>query len=416
MSDGTRVIDCDQHLYEAREMWRDHIDPDQRDDALAIVDDELGYPWLCWRGRRLELADVQHPGDTGSLGRHRTRARDGLPPEYSYDETLPADYWEPSARVARLDAMGLDEAVLFPNFGLLWERALSESLPALTANMGAWNRWCADVRAGGQRRLHPVAHVTLRDREWLEAQLAALGAADVRMAMIGAAPVDDRPLSHADHDRVWAMFVEHGVTPVFHVGEQQRAAADGWYTDEPDHFVSPLDSIMLSTAPAVAVTDLIVHGTLARHPDLRIGVIELGGMWVPGYLPMLDGGWEFTNRLNGGPVAALDARPSEYFRRQVRVAAFSYEQPDTLAARAGDLFMLCSDYPHSEGTNTPLRDYAARGLDADSAPAFARDNCAFLLGADEAPIVAPGVRSDAGWLATEEAQEAEETEERREAV
>src|SRR4029079_17885105 len=123
------------------------------------------------------------------------RQRQGLPPDYAYDDALPADYWEPTARVAELDTMGLDEAVLFPNFGLLWERALSESLPALTANMGAWNRWCADVRAEGSGRLHPVAHLTLRDPAWVEAQLAALGAADVRMAMIGAAPGAGRPPS-----------------------------------------------------------------------------------------------------------------------------------------------------------------------------------------------------------------------------
>jgi hypothetical protein len=345
---------------------------------------------------------VQHPGDTGEIGRHRIRARDGLPPEYSYDEALPAEYWEPAARVAQLDAMRLDEAVLFPNFGLLWERALSESLPALTANMGAWNRWCADVRADGGGRLHPVAHLTLRDAAWLDAQLAAMDAADVRMAMVGAAPVDGRPLSHPEHGRIWSAFVEHGITPCFHVGEQQRAAADGWYTDEPANFVSPLDSIMLSTAPAVAVTDLIVHGTLARHPDLRIGVIELGGMWVPGYLPMLDGGWEFTNRLNGGAVVELDARPSEYFRRQVRVAAFSYEQPDVLAERAGDLFMLCSDYPHSEGAASPLPDYAARGLTPESAPAFARENCAFLLGGQAGAAPVPTAAPGGGWLASQD--------------
>ena len=111
---------------------------------------------------------MQHPRDTNAVGRHRMRLRDGLPPEYSYDDALPADYWEPAARVARLDAMGVDEAVLFPNFGLLWERTLSESLPALTANMGAWNRWCAEVRADGDGRLHPVAHVTLRDPAWLD--------------------------------------------------------------------------------------------------------------------------------------------------------------------------------------------------------------------------------------------------------
>lgn len=401
MTDVATVIDCDQHLYESRTMWADHIEPARRDEALAIVDDDLGYPCLTWRGRQLELTDVQIPGDTVALGRHRNRRREGLPPEYSYDEALPDDYWEPRARTRRIDAMGLDQAVLFPNFGLLWERALSVSLPALTANMGAWNRWCATVVADGGGRLHPVAHLTLRDPAWLELQLGALGAAGVRLAMIGASPVDGRPLSHPDHDRLWSAFVDHSVTPVFHVGEQQRASSDGWYAEPADNFVSPLDSIMLSMAPSVAVTDLIINGTLARHPALRVGVIELGGMWVPAFLTMLDGGWEFTNRLNGRPSAPLEGRPSDYFRRQVRVAAFSYEAPERLAEQAGDLFMACSDFPHAEGTGDPIADYRARGLDAASAPALFRDNVAFLFGAQSAAVRGPTATSQTGWLATE---------------
>ena len=55
------VIDCDQHIHEPRTMWRDYADPDARDDAIANVDDELGYAWLTWRGRRLYPAEVQFP-------------------------------------------------------------------------------------------------------------------------------------------------------------------------------------------------------------------------------------------------------------------------------------------------------------------------------------------------------------------
>ena len=143
----TAIIDSDQHLYESRSCWLDHIDPSLRDEALRIEDDDLGYPWVTWRDRRLGMADVQIPGETVTLGEHRRRRRDGEPPSYSYDETLPADYWEPAARRERIAEMGLDGAVLFPNFGLLWERRLSESLPALLANMGAWNRWTATVAA-----------------------------------------------------------------------------------------------------------------------------------------------------------------------------------------------------------------------------------------------------------------------------
>jgi predicted TIM-barrel fold metal-dependent hydrolase len=375
----TAIIDSDQHLFEPRTMWVDHIDPGMRSEALRIEDDELGYAWLIWRDRRLAIADVTIPGDTARIGRQRRRQRAGEPSEYAYDEVLPADFWEPAARIARLDEFGVDSAVLFPNFGLLWERRLSDSLPALKANMGAWNRWAATVAAQGAGRLHPVGHLTLRDAEWLLAQLRELATAGVRLAMIAPAVVDGRPLSHPDHDRIWSAFVDHGVTPCFHVADQPRVFDDGWYTDPDDALVPAVESVLLWTPPALAVTDLIANGTLARHPKLRIGIVELSSIWVPMYLLMLDGGLDFVANLNGRPLAELGLRPSEYFRRQVRVSAFSYELPERLRAHAGDLFMCCSDYPHAEGTATPLRDYENVDTTPARAPGLFHDNAAFLL-------------------------------------
>jgi predicted TIM-barrel fold metal-dependent hydrolase len=375
------VIDSDQHLFESRSLWAEHIDPDLRHEALHIVDDELGYPWLTWRQKRLSLAQVQHPGSTTELGRLTQRRHQRLPPEYSYDDELPPEYWDPAARLGQLTAMGLDGAVLFPNFGLLWERSLSPSLGALTANMTAWNRWCGTVVAEGDGRLHPVAHLTLRDPQWLESELASLSAAGVRLGMIAPAAVDGRPLSHADHDRLWAAFVHHGVTPVFHVADQPRIVDEAFYPVDDDTTISALDSIFLWVPPAVAVTDLIVNGVLARHPQLRIGIVELSSIWVPLYLRMLDGGWEFTSALNGRAPAELTERPSEYFRHQVRVSSFSYEQPGRLMAASGDLFMCCSDYPHSEGTATPLDDYTGAGCPSIDSPGFFHDNVGELLGA-----------------------------------
>jgi len=375
----TIIIDSDQHLYEYRTLWADHIDPDRRHEALAIVDDPLGYPWLTWRSRQLDVADVQFPGDTAQLGRHRQRQRQQLPPEYNYDDALPAHYWEPSARLRHLAVLGLDEAVVFPNFGLLWERRMSESLVALTANMAAWNRWCATVVTEGRGRLHPVAHLTLRDPAWLEAQLAELSSAGVRLGMIAPAAVDGRPLSHPDHDRLWAAFVHHGVTPVFHVADQPRVLDDAFYTDPDDSFVPVIESVFLWVPPAIAITDLIVNGTFSRHPGLRIGIVELSSIWVPQYLLMLDGGWDFTSALNGQVVEPLDERPSEYFRRQVRVSSFSYEQPSRLTARSGDLFMCCSDFPHSEGTATPVDDYDRCGCSPGQTPGLFHDNVMTLL-------------------------------------
>jgi len=378
------VIDSDQHLYEPRTLWADHCDPGARDDALRIEDDELGYPWLVWRDRRLSPVDVQFPGRTSELGARRERIRAGVPAETRYDDELPRDYWDAAARAERLAAMGVDECVTFPNFGLLWERTLDPHPAALMANMTAWNRWCATVAHDGGGRVHPVAHCTLRDEAWLLAELARLERDGVRLAMIAPALVDGRPLSHPDHDRIWRAFTDHGVTPVFHVANQQRPFDDAWYTGPDDSFVPPLESVFLWTAAALACTDLILNGTLERHPDLRIGVVELSAVWVPMYLMMLDGGADFTAKLNGRPLAELPLRPSEYFRRQVRVSSFSYELPARLIRQTGDLYMACSDYPHSEGTATPLADYTggAAALAPDDAPLFFADNVGMLLGRD----------------------------------
>jgi predicted TIM-barrel fold metal-dependent hydrolase len=377
----TRVIDSDQHLYETRTTWIDHIDPDRREDALRIADDDLGYPWLTWRGRRLAPVDVQVPGRTSELGEWRERIRAGLPAPTRYDDELPRDYWDPAARAGKLAAMGLDECVVFPNFGLLWERTLDADLGACTANMTAWNRWCASVVADGRGRVHPVAHCTLRDEAWLLAELARLERDGVRLAMVAPALVDGRPLSHPRHDPIWRAFVDHGVTPVFHVADQRRPFGDGWYTEPDDAFVPPLESVFLWVPGALGATDLILNGVFERVPELKLGIVELSAIWVPMFLLMLDGGSEFTTKLNGRPLAELSMRPSEYFRRHVRVSSFAYELPARLIAQTGDLYMCCSDYPHSEGTATPLADYehSARPAHPDETPGLFRDNVTFLL-------------------------------------
>jgi len=373
------IIDSDQHLYETRSMWIDHIDPARRGDALGLEDDALGYTWLSWRGERFSVADVHQPGNVAWCGDLREAQRRGEPAPYRYDELLPDSYWEPTARVGWLDEAGLDQAICFPNFGLLWERHLSPDLGALTANMTAWNRWCADVAVAGRGRLHPVGHLTLRDSEWCEAQLAALAAAGISLAMVAPAAVDGRPLSHPDHERLWAAFVEHGVAPVFHVADQPRVLDEAFYTD-PDAFVPVLESAFLWVPPAVALTDLILNGVLDRHPRLRIGVVELSSIWVPQFLLMLDGAYDFTARLNGRPTARLEHRPSEYVLDRVRVSSFSYEDPARLTRHSRAIYMACSDFPHSEGTADPVGDYRRAGCEPDAEPALFHANAQALLG------------------------------------
>ncbi|HEY3095362.1 MAG TPA: hypothetical protein VGK05_00840 [Acidimicrobiia bacterium] len=380
---ATGVIDCDQHLFETRTLWADHADPGHRDQVLQIVDDDAGNSWLTWQGRRIVLADVTVPGETEEVGARLQRALAGTPPEHRYDDALPLEYWQPAARLAQLDRLGLDEAFLFPNYGLAWEHTLAGDLDATKTNMAAWNRWAIEVAAEGKGRLQPVAHLTLRDLDWFDEQVAALARGGVRLAMIAPALVDGRPLSHPDLDRAWAAFIDHDVAPVFHVANQQRPFDEAWYATDPEPSNPVLSSVFLWVPAALGIADLVVNGVLERRPELRIGVIELSAVWMPMFLMYLDGGVRFVTRLHGKAITDMPMAPSEYVRRQVRVAAFSYERPERLMQKVGDLFMCCSDYPHSEGTGHPLEDYRALDdttSDPANAPGLYHDNAAWLLG------------------------------------
>jgi len=371
------AIDCDMHLFEPGDMWAKHCDPADRDVALRMMTDDLGYVWVVSGDRRLLMAEPHRPGQTGSIGQYRQRWMQGIPSTLDYEE-FATPYSDPAAIIGHLDEVGFDAAVLFPNYGIGWERSLQEDLRATLANMSAWNRWISDVAVDGHGRLYPVAHVSLRDRAWLTAQLVTLSGAGIRLALIPPALVDGRRLSDPDLDWAWSEFVEHGVTPVFHVANQPRPFDDAWYGEDIVAGVSPLSSIFLWTGAALALTDLIVNGVLERHPGLRIGVMELSAVWVPLHLQMLDGGYQFAESFNGESVP-LSLRPSDYFRRQVRVAAFSYERPRRLIDRAGDIFMACSDYPHTEGTSTPLDDYRSVDMAPADNSAFFAENIEFLL-------------------------------------
>ena len=358
----TAIIDSDMHLYEPRDMWAEHVPATRREHALRISDDELGHAWLMLGDRRVHLAEVHHPGDVSRMGAYRRLVRAGLPAPSGYDEALPPAFWDPAVRREQLDGFGLAGTVLFPNYGLIWERSLRDDLEATRLNLSAWNRWAVEVAAEGRGRLHPVGHVTLRDVDWLHAELHSLSAGGVRLAMVAPALVEGRRLSHPGLDPAWSAFEQHGVSPVFHVAAfPARPFDDAWYENDPDQVTPVLSSSFLSTAPALAVADMAVNGAFQRHPELRLGIMELTAQWVPLFLRHLDGAFAFHAAFEGRPLCDLPMRPSEYIARQVRVAAFPDEQPARLIDEAGDLFMFCSDYPHAEGSVRPVEDYAEAG-------------------------------------------------------
>jgi predicted TIM-barrel fold metal-dependent hydrolase len=377
------TIDVDQHLFESRTTWSEYIEPSHRDDALAIADDAEGWPWLTWRGARLAPLDVPIPERSSLIGDDRLRRVRGEHAPASFDDLVPDAYRFAGARLDSLDAFGLDAAVLFPNYGLLWEHRLAADRIAQRANARAYNRFAAESCSDGQGRLFGVAHVLLHDPVWAVEEIARVRSEGIRLAMVAPAPVDGKPLSHRDFDPVWAAFSDHGVAPVFHVSDFESPLHPAWREGEQEEGEQLFDSIFLYLAPAVALANLILNGVLERFPELRLGVVELTASWVPHFLLHIDGASDFYAQRHGEPFRKLTERPSDYFLRQVRVAALPYEMPNRLVPKVGEAtFMIGSDWPHAEGVADPMAaaQRAVAGLDAQARANLLGANAAWLLG------------------------------------
>jgi predicted TIM-barrel fold metal-dependent hydrolase len=354
------IIDADSHLYETRDLWVQRVQARDRELALRIVDDELGYATLMLRERPIETLGIHDPGDVSQSGGFRQRMRQGLPPERLYDD-MPRDFWDSTARVAKLQEFGIDASVVFGNCAIMWEHALWDDADATRVNMQAWNRRAAELVVESRGRLAPVAQISLHDPEWCGREIAGLARHGVRLAMLSPAPVAGRRLSHPQHDAVWRAAAEHGVAIVFHIAQYPLPFDPAWTGDDPDWSNPLLGSVFMWTGPALALADLATRGVLARHPDLRIGVVELMSAWVP--------------------IADLAEPPSAYLRRQMRVASFGFERPAQLARQAGDIFMFGSDYPHPEGLAHPVDDFrTSTGIEPADDDVLYRANAAWLAG------------------------------------
>ena len=240
------------------------------------------------------------------------------------------------------------------------------------------------------RRLLPVCYVPFADLD-LAAKTAGeaieLGAAAL---MIASQPPKHHAPTHIGLDRVWAQAQEAGVPIVFHVGGEQPM--DPVYKNNglppvPDfhggdtNFTS-VSYMAIPYSPMQTLGAIIIDGVLERFPKLKIGVIELGASWVPGWMRSMDSAADAFRR-NETRLQEMSLLPSEYVQRQIRVCPYPHEPAGWIVENCGpEVPMFSSDYPHVEGGRNPVKRFEASlaGCDAAAREAFYSGNFADLLG------------------------------------
>src|SRR5439155_19698294 len=107
------------------------------------------------------------------------------------------------------------------------------------------------------------------------------------------------------------------------------------------HIVSHTVEMML------AQVSLIWHGVFERHPNLRVGFMESGGGWVPGWLERMDR--HFDDKAMNDSQSSI--RPSEVFQRNCWISFEPVEESlKVLADYLGpNKILWATDYPHVDG-------------------------------------------------------------------
>jgi predicted TIM-barrel fold metal-dependent hydrolase len=381
---GFRCFDFDNHYYEAEDAFTRHIDRGMARRAMQ---------WVEIRGRRRLLVGgrlnryipnptfdpVSKPGALDEYFRGRNPEGRDTSELFGELEPISPAYRDRDARLAVMDAQGLEAAVFLPTLGVGMEQALVHDIPAAVAAFRAFNRWLdEDWGFAYRERIFAAPYITLCDPDEAVREVEWAIGRDARvLVMVGGPVATERGMrAPADpmFDGFWARVNEAGLTVVYHGGESHytKYLADWGEPAEVEAFrVNPFRRLLSANPVQDTFASLLSHGLFQRFPHLRVAAIETGSDWVFHLFDKL-------KKSFGQTPQAWTEDPRETFRRHVWVAPF-YE--DALAGLrdliGADRILMGSDFPHAEGLAQPaafVRDLRSAGYsDADCRLAM-RDN------------------------------------------
>jgi predicted TIM-barrel fold metal-dependent hydrolase len=399
-SSGRVVHDADAHIMETPTWLRDHADPAVRDRI-----EPLRYPG----GNEL-----RQTGDPEAQQRDLGAAFDRLAERHASAEYRAVEAEEimlrknfaatgaflPEDRSRALDLLGFSSQLVFNTFHNRrlhdWEHSGDLDLAYGTAR--AHNRGMVEFCAADPRLL-PSCYVPLVDFD-RAAAMADEALADGAAALLVASgcPPGHSP-SHLGLDPVWARAQEAGVPVVFHVGGTGDLIDPAYFRNglpvPPDfhggeeNFRS-VDYMGIPGPPAQTLATMIFDGVFERFPELRLGVIEQGAIWVPSWMRQMESAFEAFAR-HEERLRALSLRPSDYVRRQLRFTPYPTDDVGWITEQAGpEVCLFSSDYPHVEGGRRPLERFEASLGDASDEvrQRFYCDNFLDLMGRSAAALAA----------------------------
>ena len=391
------VISSDGHAGPRPEVYRDYLEAQHRDEFDRQHAARLAM--LEQAGEHLEMAEESE--------RWAEDKQAGL-----------TGAWDHEQRLEVLDSDGIAAEVLFvdglternsPPFGGDLGLVPMGVVPELQwAGARAHNRWISEFVAMAPERRVGLALVppfwgveeAVREIRWARDH-------GLRGIMLPHMWMDQDPYHHPKYEPLWATCEDLGVIIHFHSGAAPMQ----------DYFGAALFGAQPASEPPVEmpgalgiyVTEvawwltrplwfMIWAGVFERYPRLKAAVTEGSSIWVPELLHLMDhryGEHHFTAKLGTGYRKHLKMKPSEYFRRNIRVgsSAMSRREAELRHEIGLSTIMWGTDYPHPEGTWPRTREIMVdtfRGLPEAEIEMMLGSNAAEFYGFDTeklAPLV-----------------------------
>lgn len=367
-TEGRVVRDADSHIVEPPG-WIENY-------ASKYVIDNLGSAVIPFDHPQLapviERAASRVAGELEELTADMKTNLFGHKEKYTMWGALGA--YDTAERVETLDIAGLSSQLVFPGVCLSMvamssdERVQYEGSDALNRGMA---EFCSDDR------LLAVGWLPMGNPEETLKSAERGIAAGVSAFQVPTDAVNGRSPAHIDFDPVWAVLEEARVPVLLHIGSGRRFPNVYMETGVPRTFTESFSNIETTKPHDVPVlhhsterwlTSMIYFGVLDRFPNLKIGIVELGSNWIPASMMNMDMGISLLGKFDKG-LQDLSLKPSEFMRRQVRVAPLHTEDTGwVLRNTAPEMLMFNTDYPHPEGGRDPFGDFE-RSLDAVDATA-----------------------------------------------
>ena len=360
------IFDCDTHCYEPRDSFTRYLPKEFLDRALTPVVSATGEEIILAGSRVATFNSEQGLGfdlayRPGSLKEMLRQMASGNPDERYEPEPMRPEFMIREPRLAVLDQQGVDRCVLFPAGMALSAEHYVTDTEALYANLTSFNRWFNEEWGFNfEDRLFATAMLSLRDLDQAVRLTEQVLNAGARIVLIPTGPAYGRSPGDPYFDPVWSRLNEAKVVVCFHI-------MPFWYFDaispawgqNPDpaswHMSAWQWNNIYGDRPVQdTLSALIFDNLFGRFPDLRVLVAEHGAEWAPHFVRHMDKsrGMGRNGPWIGGP---LKERPSEIFRRHIRVAPYPEDDIPWIVEQMGhaDSIVMGSDYPHAEGMANP---------------------------------------------------------------